>query len=185
MRFFIALELSAENKAELEIVQNRIKDLLPQAKLTDSDKLHLTIAFVGEQPEDLKDDLVKILQDSVTNIPPFAVLPSHLDGFPHLHSARILWIGVKGDTDKLFILRHHIKDKLIELGLPVDERRYIPHIAIAKFSKFKLKPFQEEELEKIMKENFTPIKVNSIKLFESIPDHGFHSHNTLAEINLH
>lgn len=184
MRFFIALEIPEENKLELLNVQSQLKKLIPEARITNNGKLHLTIAFIGEQPESIKDQLVEIIRKASSGIPPFTVAPSYLDGFPHLHTAKILWVGVKGDTDKLYLLRHRIKDGLIRLNIEVDERRFIPHIAIAKVNKFKLADWQEKELQQTMAQDFSPIKVSSVKLFESIPEHGFHSHNTLAEIKL-
>jgi RNA 2',3'-cyclic 3'-phosphodiesterase len=184
MRFFIALEIPETSKDDLLRVQKRIQKLIPEFKPADLDKLHLTIAFVGEQPENLKDSLVKVLQDAAQGIPPFTVTPAYLDGFPHLHKARVLWIGVKGDIDKLFLLRHRVKDGLVQLKLNVDERRFIPHIALGKIPSFNLAPFQEAEFEKIESEIYDPIQVSSIKLFDSIPNKGFHQHNTLAEIKL-
>lgn len=184
MRFFIALDLPEESKNELFEVQEKLKPLIPGAKFTDPEKLHLTIAFIGEQDPDFKDPLLKIMTEASQNIKPFSVTPSYIDGFPHLHTANTLWVGVKGDIDKLYELRHHIKDGLSDLGLPVDQRRFVPHIALAKMSNFKLKKEVEKEFENIMSGEFSPIIVTSVKLFESIPEHGFHRHNTLAEVEL-
>lgn len=185
MRFFVALEIPTESKEQLEIVQQRLNKLIPQIRLTDNDKLHLTIAFVGDQPDDLKNLLVEAMKKAAEGIKAFTVTPGYIDGFPHLHDARVLWVGMKGDVDKLFILRERIKDGLINLGLDVDDRRYIPHIAIAKVNDFNLKNYQEDAFENVMEENhFNPIPIHTIKLFESIPNEGFHQHNTLAEIFL-
>lgn len=184
MRFFIALEIPEETRQELLQVQLKLKELIPNARLTDNGKLHLTIAFIGEQPESIKDQLTEVIKQASIGIAPFEVSPACLDGFPHMHTAHTLWIGVKGDTDKLYLLRHRIKDGLISLNLEVDERRFVPHIAIAKVNKFKLADWQERKLQQTMFQDFSPIKASSVKLFESIPQHGFHSHNTLAEIEL-
>lgn len=184
MRFFIALDLSQESKLELSKIQLKLKELIPQVRLTDPNKLHLTIAFIGEQEDQLQDQLTEVIKQAALGIPPFEVSPAYLDGFLHMHTAHTLWIGVKGDTDKLYLLRHRIKDGLIRLNLEVDERRFVPHIAIAKINHFRLKDYDEKQLQEIMSQNFSPIKVSSIKLFESIPEHGFHTHNTLAEISL-
>ncbi|TSC66516.1 MAG: 2'-5'-RNA ligase [Microgenomates group bacterium Gr01-1014_80] len=184
MRFFIALDIPPDSREELTNVQEKLKSLAPEAKLTDPEKLHLTIAFVGEQPDQFKEKLVEIMQKAAEGIPPFTVIPSYIDGFPHLHTANTLWVGVKEDIDKLYELRHHIKDGLANLGLPVDQRRFVPHIAIAKLDHFHLDPTTEKEFEKIMSGQFSPIQVSSVKLFQSIPEHGFHTHNTLAEISL-
>lgn len=184
MRFFIALDLPEESKSQIQKIQVQIKELIPEIRITDKEKLHLTVAFIGEQKEYLKNRLEEAISDSVKNIHAFTLIPSYLDGFPHLHTAHTLWIGVKGDTDALYILRHHIKDRLLALGLDVDERRYTPHIAIAKGDKINITPYKEQAIEKIMSAHFTPIQVKSVKLFESIPNHGFHSHNTLIEVHL-
>lgn len=184
MRFFIALEIPEESREELEQVQKRILRVAPNFKPSLPDKLHLTIAFVGDEPEAFREPLTEIIARSVEGVNSFSVTPAYLDGFPHLHTAKVLWIGVKGDIDKLFLVRHRIKDGLVRMRLNVDERRFIPHIALGKISDFALSAYQETEFEKIEMQPFRPIQVASIKLFESVPNEGFHKHNTLAEIKL-
>lgn len=184
MRFFIALEIPDNSKSELSDLQRKLKSIIPQMKSTDSDKLHLTIAFIGEQPESLKEPLTEVMGQSTTGISPFTITPGYIDGFPHLHTAHTLWIGVKGDIDKLLLIRHKIKDGLTHLNLNTDERRFIPHIALGKLNNFSITPAQELDLQKLESQNFQPIRVQSIKLFESVPDHSLHTHNTLAEIKL-
>lgn len=185
MRFFIALEIPSQNMPQFQSIQEKLHTLIPQAKLTDLDKIHLTLAFIGEQSDELKDKLTQIIKDATSNIPPFEVTPAYIDGFPNIHNADVLWVGVKGDVDKLMLIRESIKDSLEKLHLPADERRFIPHITIAKFNNFfKISRGMEVKLEEIIPEDLTPIRITSIKLFESIPNEGFHSHNTLAEIKL-
>lgn len=184
MRFFIALEIPENSQQEISQVQSRLKAIFPEIKLTDPDKLHVTIAFVGEQPDELKEPLIEVLNKSVEGIHPFTLTPAYIDGFPSLHHAHVLWVGVKGDIDKLFMVRERIKDGLTSLKLDTDERRFVPHIALGKTPKLDLTPAQELEIEKIEQISFDPIQVSSIKLFESIPNQGFHQHNTLAEIKL-
>jgi 2'-5' RNA ligase len=184
MRFFISLEIPQNSQQEIADMQNKLLQIIPNLKPTDPSKLHLTIAFVGEQPDTFKEPLIEVLSKSVAGIKPFTVTPAYVDGFPNLHHAKVLWVGVKGDIDKLFRIRERVKDGLESLKLDTDERRFIPHIALGKVGKFELTPNQELEIEKLEQIRFGPIKVDSIKLFESIPNLGFHEHNTLAEIKL-
>lgn len=185
MRFFIALEIPEENKAQFQLIQQNLQTLIPQARLTNLAKIHLTLAFIGEQPDEFKDKLTQIIRKAAFGIPPFEITPAYMDGFPSLHEPHVLWIGVKGDIDKLFLIAERIKDELDYLQLPVDERRFVPHISIAKLNNgFKVGSNLEEDLEKIASNNFNPIKITSIKLFESAPDGGLHKHNTLAEVKL-
>lgn len=185
MRFFIALEIPNENKASFHAIQEKLHTLIPQARLTNLEKIHLTLAFVGEQPDGLKDNLIEIIKNAAKNIPPFEVAPGYIDGFPTLHNPECLWIGVKGDIDKIIFIRERIKDGLESLHLPVDERRFVPHITIAKInSPLRIDKKLETDLQELMSQPFDPIEITSIKLFESVPNEGFHTHNTLAEIKL-
>ena len=185
MRFFIALEIPTENLSQFQVIQDNLQKLIPQIKITDVDKIHLTLAFLGEQSDALKDTLVNIITQAVKEIHPFEVTPAYIDGFPNIHHANVLWVGVKGDIDKLLLIREYIKDGLDNLHLPVDERRFVPHITIGKFTEqLEIDRNLEVNLEKIMAQSFDPIKITSIKLFQSIANEGAHSHNTLAEIKL-
>lgn len=183
MRFFIALEVPQENREQLKVVQKNLEISIPEVRLTDNEKLHITLAFIGEQSDNLKESLVEILNRSVDGIDPFEVKPSYIDGFPNIHHPHTLWVGVNGDIDKLLRIRERIKDGLKKLELPFDERRFTPHIAIAKCSNLQISPSTEEKLQSLVR-NEQPIRVISIKLFESLPEEGFHKHTTLAEIKL-
>lgn len=186
MRFFIALEISDTNRAKLQSLQSKLHTLIPQLNITYPQKLHVTIAFIGDQKDEIKDSLIQVLQQAAKGIAPFEVSPAYIDGFPNIHIPDVLWMGIKGDIDKLFILHERIKDGLKHLQLPVDERRFIPHITIAKWPEpYRISDDLELEIEQLGSSiHFDPIKVTGIKLFESIPDQGFHHHNTLAEIKL-
>lgn len=185
MRFFIALEIPSENLAQFKDIQDILHTLIPQAKITDLDKIHLTLAFLGEKPNNLQGDLTQVIKIATQGITTFEVTPAYIDGFPNIHHPNILWIGVKGEIDKVLLIRERIKDGLENLHLITDERRFIPHITIAKFNaQFQINRNLETSLEKIMAFPFEPIQITSIKLFESEPQMGFHKHNTLAEVNL-
>lgn len=185
MRFFIALEIPSENLASFQAIQAKLSKLVPHTRLTNLEKIHLTLAFIGEQEDKMKDGLIEIIKAAALDIPAFTVFPGYIDGFPDLHHPQIFWVGVKGDVDKIFLIREKIKDGLEDLGLPEDERRFIPHITIAKLSKpLEIGRNLEAELEETTYGPFDPICISSIKLFESIPTEGFHRHNALAEIKL-
>lgn len=186
MRFFIALEIPDKSRQNLKTVQQTLKSIIPEIKLTENPELHLTIVFVGEQPDILVEKFKSVIKNAVTGIGPFKIIPAYIDGFPNIHHPYTLWAGVKGDIDKLFVLQERIKDGFVNLGLYIDERRYIPHIALGKIiGNYTLSIKQEALLQEIaVKEDFGPVEISSIKLFESIPESGFHRQNTLAEIPL-
>lgn len=184
MRFFIALEIPEESRVQIKKIQDTLATLIPEARITENEKLHLTLAFIGEQHDNLKENLIELINNAAKDIAAFEITPAYIDGFPTLHHPDIFWVGVKGDIDKLFLIRERIKDGLENLNLMADERRFIPHIAIAKIQEFEVSEQLEEKLQTIVPSGMAPVRVTSIKLFESIPNEGFHHHNTLAEIKL-
>lgn len=186
MRFFIALEITNTCRESLKTVQSDLQKIVPDIRLTNNEKLHLTIAFIGEQPETMIDSFTGIIREAVAGIFPFSIIPAYIDAFPNLHHPHTFWVGVKGDIDKLFVIRERIKDGIAKLDLDTDDRRYVPHIAIGKVgSGYVLSEHQEALLQEMaVREDFESINITSIKLFESIPEEGFHTHNTLAEILL-
>lgn len=186
MRFFIALEIPQLNRQEIGTIQSRLLDLIPDARLTENDKLHLTIAFIGEHSPGLKEKLVEIISMAAKDLPTFNLTPSYIDAFPNLHIPHTIFLGVKGDVDKLFLIQERIKDQLAILHLEVDNRHYIPHIAIAKVQNIEISASLEQALENlIIHRTLSPIVMDSIKLFESVPTEGFHQHNILADIKLY
>lgn len=186
MRFFIALEMPDQSRQNLKAVQQKLKNIIPEVYLTDPDELHLTIAFIGEQPDSFIEDFKKVIANAVVGINSFSIVPAYIDAFPNIHHPHTLWAGIKGDIDKLFVLQERIKDGFVKLGLYMDDRRYIPHIALGKINgSYTLSIKQEADLQEIaVNEDFGPVQITSIKLFESIPEEGFHKQNTLAEVHL-
>ena len=185
MRFFIALEIPHDSQQEIQRIQQKMKSLIPEIRLTDPQKLHLTLAFIGDQPAELSQQLTKVLENTVEGVQQFNIIPAYIDAFPKLHDPRVFWLGVKGDIDRLFLIEERLRDGLADLRLDTDSRRFVPHISIGKVSNYDLNRNIEEEIEKIVLTNqFEPITIQSIKLFESVPNQGFHTHNTLAKIPL-
>lgn len=90
MRFFIALEIPSENRLQFQSIQDKLHTLIPQARITDFDKIHLTLAFLGEQPDELKEKLIEIIAKAANDVPSFEVTPAYIDGFPNIHNPRVL-----------------------------------------------------------------------------------------------
>lgn len=185
MRFFIALEIPEKSRVELEKVQSQLTQVIPSLRLTSPEKLHLTIAFIGEQPESIKAELIHVTTEAVKDIAIFTVSPGIIDGFPNIHQPNVIWMGVNGQLDNLLVIRERIKDGLANLGLTTDERRFVPHITLGKPNGgVNLSEEQEQRLQNLSLKHYSSIEIGSIKLFESVPEQGLHRHNTLAEVRL-
>ena len=75
MRLFTAIQPSPGFRAALEDLQQRLREAGVTGRYREPDGLHLTLAFIGEWPEDITELLPAVRK-------PFSVTLSHLGIFP-------------------------------------------------------------------------------------------------------
>ena len=129
MRLFIALQPSPGFRAALADLQERLQAAGVTGKYRDPSGLHLTLAFIGEWPEDITDWLPAVEK-------PFSVTLSHLGIFPE---ANVLWAGTE-PSEELENLAQRVRHRLADEGIPFDRKRFFPHITLAR------KPFIPERV---------------------------------------
>ena len=121
MRLFTAVRPSPGFLAALTELQQRLQQAGITGRYRDPSGLHLTLAFIGEWPEDITEVLPPVHR-------PFSVTLSHLGVFPE---ADVLWAGIDpcGEMDRLAAsVRHCLADE----GIPFDRKRFNPHITLAR-----------------------------------------------------
>ena len=93
------------------------------------ESLHLTLKFIGEQPE----CAVEPTQQALTSIQANA-FEIHFQGygfFPTVKSPRVFWLGVHAGP-ALPALAEAIDEKLAALGIPREDRAFTPHLTLAR-----------------------------------------------------
>ena len=129
MRLFAAIQPSPGFRAALEDLQQRLRETGVTGKYREADGLHLTLAFIGEWPEDIT-ELLPVVRK------PFSVTLSHLGIFPE---ANVLWAGVD-PCEELDLLAKQVRHRLADAGIPFDRKGFNPHITLAR------KPFVPEKV---------------------------------------
>ena len=129
MRLFTAIQPSPGFRAALEDLQQRLREAGVTGRYREPNGLHLTLAFIGEWPEDIT-ELLPVVQK------PFSVTLSHLGIFPE---ANVLWAGVE-PCEELDLLAKQVRHRLADAGIPFDRKSFSPHITLAR------KPFVPEKV---------------------------------------
>lgn len=159
-RLFIAIELTEEIKQTLSSSHCD----LPGMRWVPPDQIHLTLRFLGDvSPKDMTK-----LRAALATIA-FAPFPLTLQGIGHFPShgqPRVLWIGLEA-SPPLLDLQRRIEATVTGIGLPPEERRFSPHITIARI---KENAFAEVALfeAKHRQLGFPPFEVNEFILFSSV-----------------
>lgn len=134
MRLFLAINLPAPVRRDIRAATAPMRDATQQrhtVKWLDDDHLHLTLKFLGEQPDDAVDALRDALNAAVTPHAAFTFDVGGLGAFPNLHAPRVVWIGVSHDP-KLELLQHDVERACESLGYPLDARAFRPHITLGR-----------------------------------------------------
>ena len=131
MRLFIALDIDDAIRERITRFVEGVAGFAPDARWMKPESLHVTLKFIGEQPE----AAVEPIKNALRTI---AIEPAeiHFRGcgfFPTAKSARVFWIGIDAGPE-LAALSAAIDAKTAALGIPKEARAFSPHLTLARGS---------------------------------------------------
>jgi RNA 2',3'-cyclic 3'-phosphodiesterase len=129
MRLFIALDIDEEIRQRIRTFLEGVRGFAPDARWVKPESLHITLKFIGEQPEGSLNALERALaQLSGT---PFELSLRGYGFFPTPKSARVFWIGIQSEA-QLSALAGAIDNSTATLGIPKEDRPFSPHLTLAR-----------------------------------------------------
>jgi len=129
MRLFIALDIDDAIRERIARFEQGVSGFATDARWQKAESLHVTLKFIGEQPEPAVDQIIQAL----SAIPASAV-DIQFRGygfFPTAKSARVFWIGIEAGP-QLAALAAAIDEKIALLGIPKEDRAFSPHLTLAR-----------------------------------------------------
>lgn len=134
MRLFIALDIDDVIRERISSFVEDVQGFAPDARWVKPESLHVTLKFIGEQPE----AEVKRIKETLHTVTGSAT-EIHFQGygfFPTAKSARVFWIGMEAGP-QLASLAATIEEKMTDeklaaLGIPKEERAFSPHLTLAR-----------------------------------------------------
>jgi RNA 2',3'-cyclic 3'-phosphodiesterase len=127
-RVFFALWPDAQARAQLAGLAREVA-LESGGRPTPPDRIHLTLAFVGEQPTIRVDSLCRL--GGLIRARDFVLALSRIGGFSR---TGVAWLGAATAPAELAALHAELTGALRSRGFPVDERAYAPHLTLARHS---------------------------------------------------
>jgi 2'-5' RNA ligase len=129
MRLFIALDIDDAIRQRITRFVEEVRNFAPDGRWVKPESLHVTLKFVGEQP----DPAIEKVKHELTSIST-ASTKIHFRGFgffPTPKSARVFWIGMDSGPE-LAQLAAIIDDKIASLGISKEDRPFSPHLTLAR-----------------------------------------------------
>ena len=132
MRTFIAIDLPASLKGKIISLQNELRPSIAGARWLNPRGIHFTLKFLGNTAENLIPSISAALEKICSAAEPFTIAIKGLGAFPTGKNPRVLWIGIR-DNPQLPSLQGEIEEAISTLGFAPENRRFSPHITIARF----------------------------------------------------
>jgi RNA 2',3'-cyclic 3'-phosphodiesterase len=166
MRLFIASEVAASVRSELGSALAPLRSSLPAASWGRSGTLHLTWAFVGEQPDSSVQPIHEELLPRFAGRAPIEVTLGGVGAFPSDRSIRVVVLGLE-PADPLRAIAAAVRSALDESGIDFDRKAFKPHLTLARprerWSRRDLDAI-ETALRSIREKSFT---IESVSIFSS------------------
>ena len=136
-RLFTAIELTDSARAAVARTQ---QDLLravsvpsgPRLRPVRSTELHLTMAFIGEVPQEHVAVIAAAIAEGF-DLDPFVMIVAGAGTFPPRGPARVLWLGAKDEGGRLEHLFRLVTERLTKAGVSVEQGRWTPHLTLGRW----------------------------------------------------
>jgi RNA 2',3'-cyclic 3'-phosphodiesterase len=134
MRLFVAFVPPPDALAELERATATLRPAWPGLRWTSREAWHITLAFLGEVPEQVLPELTVRLERAARRHSVLDLAVAGAGAFPAAGRARVLWAGVRADRAALRALAGSVAAGARRAGAPSPDegRRYRPHITLAR-----------------------------------------------------
>ena len=159
-RLFIAIPLPDDIRAALVHLRSGI----PGARWLPESNLHLTLRFIGDVHRDEADDVADALGQ--IEAPAFDMSIEGVGMFGERKRPRILWAGI-ARNDALVHLQRKVESAVVRAGLGPEERRFTPHITLARLKGAKHGPIQTFMADNTLV-RLGPVEVDAFNLYSSI-----------------
>lgn len=124
-RLFVAIDLPSAIRERLALLCCG----LPGARWVEPEQMHLTLRFIGDVDgavmNRVREALAEVRADA------FAMGLEGIGFFPPRGNPRVVWVGVR-KCEPLLRLHHRVESVLVRSGLEPEERKYAPHITLAR-----------------------------------------------------
>jgi len=124
LRLFVGIEFPPELKLHLSMLET----VIPGARWVDPGNFHLTLRFIGEVDEGVAADIDEALVHLRARRFTLQLAGTGVFGGG---KPRALWVGVERHPE-LVALRDKIEKALIRIGLEPEQRKFAPHVTLAR-----------------------------------------------------
>jgi 2'-5' RNA ligase len=134
LRLFIATLIPEDIRTLLTNYIKSLKRDIDGVKWEKSEKLHVTLKFLGDVDDSKVEEIPDLLRKLVRGYSPFNINISDFGGFPNLKNPRVLYVSLS-ENEELSGFQSELDEGLSDLGFKKEDRKFIPHVTIGRVKK--------------------------------------------------
>jgi 2'-5' RNA ligase len=165
MRLFVAVELPDEVREVLAAGMTRLKRDQPPARWVRAEGMHITLKFLGEQPDDILAGLDREVPSALAQLEPVCVRLGGGGFFPHDRRPRVAWVG--GVAPGLEGWAGAVEKAAAALGVAEEPRPFALHLTLARLERPWGAQAVEHYLVQVGKWRFPELTAREAVLFRS------------------
>ena len=165
MRLFIAFDLDAAVRVRVGSLLRELRAGAPEIKWVAPDSMHLTLKFIGEQPEAKLAEMIEALE-AVPRPGPLALSFRGLGCFPNERRPRVFWVGVESPPE-LARLAEAIDEAMERFGVERERRPFSPHLTLGRTREGRRVELPAAVWEAHRNDDFSGFTATEFFLFES------------------
>lgn len=131
MRLFLAINLDAGIRHAIVNATAPLRAAASSLSWVDESRVHLTLKFLGDQPEHAVESISRSLDQVAQRHRAFSIRIGEVGAFPNFRRARVVWMGIDRDP-RLELLHHDIEVACETLGFELEGRAFRPHLTLAR-----------------------------------------------------
>lgn len=131
-RLFFAIPTPADARTRLAELRDELAASGADVKWESAPKLHITLRFLGDTPEDLLRDFVLYNEGVSQRFPPFPIRYRGVGCFPGPQDPRVIWAGVEDPGGTMAALQAGIEEGVCRLGFPPERKRLHAHVTLGR-----------------------------------------------------
>jgi 2'-5' RNA ligase len=133
IRAFLALDHPEAVGRTIAAAQDRLKKCIHgEIRWVRPEGIHLTLKFFGDIPQNAVAEIAAVVEKKAVETQPFALAIGGMGVFPDPHRPRVLWLGMKGELERLLGFQQTLERALQEIGFPSEERPFRPHLTLGR-----------------------------------------------------
>lgn len=132
MRLFVAIEPSAGIRDWAAASSRALAPLAPDVRWVSPEAAHLTLAFLGETPEERVASVHEAMARAAAAEPPFPLALGRLGAFESWRRVRVVWTGVDTGLEPLARIAAALRAGLEARGFALEKREYAGHLTLAR-----------------------------------------------------